>query len=409
MKRLFLTVAALLVTTSHSFAGSQTDAALLLLEPSSARAAAVGEAFSAVSNDVAVFHYNPASLATLETGQASFLYRKGLAEDTVGHLLLGIPGAASSWGLSLAYYNGGSTEVFDGQVTRQVIAERDYSLGLGFAQKTGRYSLGFKAQYFSSELAETQSAQSLMADFGVAAQVTTRFSVGGAIQHMGSSLRYGNSAETLPQIARIGFSALLLPNVYKPTFLMDIPYNLGRKTTEPSFGLETTVGPLAFRGGYRVGRELEEFTFGTGFLWGAASLDYAFGLVSQLDSTHQISLSYRFTGPAASVKELASKQPEPVTEKPAPTVIKKQQPDVNRQIIVMPPPPRLYEIQPLEGATPKAGVYVVRDGDTLQSIAKLKYGFEGAWKQIYTANQHLIVDPENLKPGQKLLLPKSAQ
>ena len=73
---------------------------LSLLEPTGARAASLGEAFSAMTNDITAFGYNPASLGSLETGQASFMYEKGLAEDSYGHFLIGTPSQKGS-GLGL--------------------------------------------------------------------------------------------------------------------------------------------------------------------------------------------------------------------------------------------------------------------------------------------------------------------
>jgi nucleoid-associated protein YgaU len=52
------------------------------------------------------------------------------------------------------------------------------------------------------------------------------------------------------------------------------------------------------------------------------------------------------------------------------------------------------------------GVYVVREGDTLDSIAEKVYGKSSAWPRIYTANKHLIDDPEQLPVGQKIILPQ---
>ena len=45
--------------------GAGTSGGLTLLEPFGARTAALGEAFTAVSNDIAAFGYNPASFTRL--------------------------------------------------------------------------------------------------------------------------------------------------------------------------------------------------------------------------------------------------------------------------------------------------------------------------------------------------------
>lgn len=49
--------------------------------------------------------------------------------------------------------------------------------------------------------------------------------------------------------------------------------------------------------------------------------------------------------------------------------------------------------------------YVVKKGDTLSKIAEEYYGDRLLFSAIYTANRHLLSDPNDIKPGQKLLLP----
>jgi nucleoid-associated protein YgaU len=50
--------------------------------------------------------------------------------------------------------------------------------------------------------------------------------------------------------------------------------------------------------------------------------------------------------------------------------------------------------------------YVVKPGDTLQSIAEQQYGDAGEWPRIYQANRAVIgSDPDNLVAGTTLQLP----
>ncbi|HNS50795.1 MAG TPA: LysM peptidoglycan-binding domain-containing protein [Anaerolineae bacterium] len=52
-------------------------------------------------------------------------------------------------------------------------------------------------------------------------------------------------------------------------------------------------------------------------------------------------------------------------------------------------------------------IYVVKRGDTLSGIAKALYGNAGRWKEIYEANRNLIKDPNLIKTGWKLRIPRS--
>ncbi len=51
-------------------------------------------------------------------------------------------------------------------------------------------------------------------------------------------------------------------------------------------------------------------------------------------------------------------------------------------------------------------VYVVKPGDTLSGIAKAVYGKAGRWREIYEANQDIIKNPNLIRPGWKLRIPR---
>jgi LysM repeat protein len=53
-----------------------------------------------------------------------------------------------------------------------------------------------------------------------------------------------------------------------------------------------------------------------------------------------------------------------------------------------------------------ARTYVVEEGDTLASISRRFYKTSSRWKEILNANKKEIDDPDNLKAGQRLNIPK---
>ncbi|HVF71790.1 MAG TPA: LysM peptidoglycan-binding domain-containing protein [Chthoniobacterales bacterium] len=55
------------------------------------------------------------------------------------------------------------------------------------------------------------------------------------------------------------------------------------------------------------------------------------------------------------------------------------------------------------GTVPRT--YVVREGDTLASIARKFYKSTGRWKKIRDANKSVIENPAKLKPGMTLTIP----
>jgi nucleoid-associated protein YgaU len=55
---------------------------------------------------------------------------------------------------------------------------------------------------------------------------------------------------------------------------------------------------------------------------------------------------------------------------------------------------------------PEHTLYVVKKGDTLSKIAKDHYGKASKYHAIFKANQDILKDPDHIKPGQELKLPK---
>jgi nucleoid-associated protein YgaU len=52
--------------------------------------------------------------------------------------------------------------------------------------------------------------------------------------------------------------------------------------------------------------------------------------------------------------------------------------------------------------------YEVQSGDTLSAIAKKELGDANAYKRIFEANRPMLKDPDEIYPGQVLLIPESA-
>ena len=59
-----------------------------------------------------------------------------------------------------------------------------------------------------------------------------------------------------------------------------------------------------------------------------------------------------------------------------------------------------------QGPAPK--VHEVQSGDTLSSIAKQHYGDANAYQRIFEANRPMLSDPDEIYPGQVLIIPEKA-
>jgi hypothetical protein len=293
MKKIVGAICLVTLSLMQLKAATRTEAALSLLEAPTARPAALGEALTAATDDVAAFSYNPASLATLHRGHAAFLYHRGINDDAYGQFLIGQPHKKNGYGLSVGYYDGGKVEISDGNTSSFVTAQRDLVLALGAARSMGRLSAGVAGKYFSSELAETDKATAVAADAGVGYRLSKNIQVGAAVQNMGTKLEFNGLGSDLPRIARAGM-AMALPFQARTLLFLDAPYHFNQSQFYPAVGIETGVGPLAFRAGYKVVPDEDQISLGAGFRVGSTELSYAFELADNLNSRHRISVGMRF-------------------------------------------------------------------------------------------------------------------
>ncbi len=295
-------------------AGTTTE--LPLLETPNARPSALGEAFSAMSNDISGLTYNPGSLATLENSHASFMYQQGIAEDSFGQLMLGAPSKNGGLGLSIGYYNAGDITLFDGTTEKTVNAKTDLTATLGLARNVGDMSIGIAGKYISSQLIEANKATAMAIDAGLQMALSSSVRFGAAVQNIGSKLKYVEESYELPQIARAGMAFSLFQKSYPTTLAVEAPYYINDSELRMGLGIETIAGPLAFRAGYRMGDSSAEMTFGAGFMLGSVNLDYAYGLVQDFEASHRVSVGMRFGQTVAqkNVEPLSYKYREMITK-----------------------------------------------------------------------------------------------
>ena len=92
-------------------------------------------------------------------------------------------------------------------------------------------------------------------------------------------------------------------------------------------------------------------------------------------------------------------------EKPAPEVKKAEvKPSVAPSAPASPAKP---VSQPAAEALAPEQTYTVQKGDTLSKIAKQYLGDANKWNLIFQANKNLISNPDLIKPGQILKIPKA--
>jgi hypothetical protein len=302
-------------------------AATTLNRTQSAKPGSLGGAHAAATGSLDGAFYNPASVAKLAASEAQATYLRGLASDSLGGLRYGHAFGFGGAYVGADYFDAGSIDLnlSDGS-QRNVRAQQDMAGVLGIALgRESALSVGAAVKAFRLELAETASASGTAFDAGALWTTPVRgLSLGVSGTNMGSDVKFEEESDPLPTAGRAGLSYTLALSRFRafkqsPFSVRLLVDGVAERHEESSVraGLEISrfltdileqAGSVSLRGGYQS--EPRTVTAGFGFILGGFGLDYAFGLVDEIDDDiHRATLSWRFLSPAAAVEVGAKPEP----------------------------------------------------------------------------------------------------
>lgn len=288
---------ALGLTLISTAAAAGTSGGLILTQGAGARAQALAETGSALNGNADSLYWNPAGLVGVANVQAQATYLSGMEQSAFQQVAVACPiTGIGTFGLGLSLLQGGTLELDqpDGSF-KSVQAESDWSasLGYGFAV-IPKLRAGAAAKFLSSTLLEKYTASAWAVDLGLQFEVTEGLSAGAAVQNIGPEITYETEGDPLPFTFRSGAAyQTRLGSGHDLTVLADA-VQVNDRAVAVHVGAEYMyAGLLAARLGYKAGYDLEGLTAGLGLRWSVLELDYAFGLVQELTSTHRITLLVR--------------------------------------------------------------------------------------------------------------------
>jgi hypothetical protein len=275
------------------------------MKQTSARAAAMGNAFLASSGDPAALFSNPAGIASISAPEVAFLYNKPFAglpnvNLNAGHAAFVLPTAHGHIGLGYALFDANSLL-------------REQTLALSYGIHLHGIQLGLTAKQLSH--AYNTGSDPLAASDPVFAKGTSKSALAfdvGAIAPLGKMLKAGIAVRNLNQpdlglvtedrISREVQTGLMLNMAglgLKATgdiFFRSASAGEVKQAPTPYLGLEKTFkSPLALR----LGANQNEFTGGFGLTLNNLSFDYALvinkNLVQDNAGSHKIGMKYRFS------------------------------------------------------------------------------------------------------------------
>ena len=225
--------------------GYGTTSGEFLLLGASARGTALGNAFSAMANDVSALYYNPAGIAMMTRPGAAFSTYTYVADTRYnwGGITFPFNAGTSAIGLHLGTFGFGDQRVYtveQPEGTGAVYGVNETYVGLTAAQNfSDRFSAGLTAKGIFDQLGDA-TGSAFAVDFGTNFHATLnnhpiRFSF--TLQNLGTNLSYGGTAleaqvpreqeegeevPSLPIPAELQSKAFALPTVFRVALAYDL-------------------------------------------------------------------------------------------------------------------------------------------------------------------------------------------
>ncbi len=295
MKKIILLL--IFLASAHAWAAGNTGLAVLKIGIG-ARAAGMGEAFVASSNEASGIFWNPAGPAWMSSRQAHFTHTEWLQEINHEVAALSFPSGDNSFGFGILLSN------IEGFEHREIASEeplgtfssQDFSLVLNFARKlSDRLSLGINAKYISEKI-YIEHANGYMIDLGARYRLHPRLFTAVSLQNVGITTEMDEEKINVPKLFRLG-TAYQLPF----SFVQNKWHLVGDYATDFNSNPHVNLGlegqpfdVLTLRAGYQTGYEEKNISAGFGLTIGHFDVDYAYVPFRDLGQSHRFSLSTRF-------------------------------------------------------------------------------------------------------------------
>ncbi len=310
-KSLVLGIILILFYTGTSFSdasqiGTTSNNFIKILAP--AKPAAMGEAYTALADDIDSVFYNPAGLGRGMAMEASFTHIVWFQDVAFENLNLLVPFGFGNIGVSLNYMGvpGMQKTTATWTPSDPKVEFSPFSVygSVGFAKEfTNNLFIGTNVKildYAIDPEANNGSAFSFLADFGIIYDLPflRGLSTGLVFKNIGPSTTFISQSFMQPIDIKggIGYSGQYFALEANAQFVTDndINYFVG--------GQFTFFDVLSLRAGWKGGT-INQPTFGGGINYMRIGLDYAFVPYTEeeLGMTHRFTLSYQFGAPPAKI------------------------------------------------------------------------------------------------------------
>ena len=299
---LLLSSASLGWGASFSSAGRGTTAASFLKLGAGARAASMGEGYSAVVDEASAVYWNPAAINRIGRRSATFMHASYLNSSMFDYAAFAQSlGPTNGWGVAIQHFSAGDIDQLDDNGSQVgTFNPSDTALSLSYAQSLGGLSVGVTGKFIQSKILD--SAQALAMDIGVLTPAyfndTLRLAV--TVTNLGTKMKFEQKSEDLPMAIRFGSAFRLLdqwtvgadfgvPNDNQPFIAAGTEYNI------PLGDALTLSGRCGYNSRSVVNSDqYAGIAFGFGLGYRKLSLDYGFLPFGSFGLVHRISITRKF-------------------------------------------------------------------------------------------------------------------
>lgn len=282
----------------------------------SARATAMGEAFSSAADNSEAVFWNPAALTNVKSFDASVGFTQWFFD--IKHFSFSAAYSIDGWGtfgLQGLYTDVGEIEVttvsalgfigdtYNPGLTGEVIRPHASVIGLSFAKNlTDKFAFGLTVKYVSEDLV-VKSKGVVAFDGGLTFNTGYKsIKLGASVRHFGPEVKYIDKSYPLPQTFNIGISGYLfspndalLGNIGNQSILISYDLIQPRDYNQQyGLGMEYAFNNMFFlRGGYKFNGDQEGFSGGIGIHYNNYRLDYSYtDYGAYLSAVHRITLGF---------------------------------------------------------------------------------------------------------------------
>ena len=291
---------------TEPFAKVGTYALQFLKIPVSARAVAMGGAFTALANDATATYWNPAGMVDITRTSISLNHTWWPADINLDYAsaVFTLPFVPGQWGVSaraLSMDPQVERTIFLPEGTGQTFDSGDTSFGLSYAKFfTDKFSSGATVHFIHSGLAE-KSVNTFAVDFGLIYRIGLwGMRLGMLIQSLGSKVDYDDRESKMPTVFKVAMAATpyahgvnSLQGVFEFTHPSD-------NTERINAGAEYSFNQFFYlRGGYTFNTDEEGLTAGLGLRINTSQtsdlvLDYSWNELGFLGNVNRISVAFSY-------------------------------------------------------------------------------------------------------------------